>query len=194
MLLREEILDAARELFLKHGYENTSMRKIASKIEYSPTTIYIYFKDKAEILQTLCDETFGRLSHSLLEIERSDMDPVAKLRKVGLAYFDFALAHPNHYKLSFMTRFEGFQKSPEDFANSTGAKTFQCLVNCVKSCVESGAFRPIDVMAASQALWCAVHGVASLLIINGIFPFVEQQQLISTLMDTMLDGFRPRKI
>jgi AcrR family transcriptional regulator len=194
MLLREEILDAARELFLKHGYENVSMRKIASKIEYSPTTIYIYFKDKAEVLQTLCDETFARLSRSLLEIERSAIDPVDKLRKIGFAYVDFALAHPNHYQLSFMTRFEEFQKDPADFATSTGAQTFQCLVNCVKSCVESGAFRQIDVMAASQALWCAVHGVTSLLITNCGFPFIEQKQLVSTVLDTMIDGFRPRKV
>ena len=58
-LLRGEILDAARELFIKHGYENVSMRKIAEKIEYSPTTIYLYFHDKSEILHTLCEETFA---------------------------------------------------------------------------------------------------------------------------------------
>ena len=44
--LREEILEAARELFLKEGVENVSMRAIAKRIEYSPTTIYLYFKDK----------------------------------------------------------------------------------------------------------------------------------------------------
>ena len=44
--VRQEILDAARALFIEEGYEKTSMRKIAEKIEYSPTTIYLYFKDK----------------------------------------------------------------------------------------------------------------------------------------------------
>ena len=43
--LRRQILSAARELFVNEGYENVSMRKIANKIEYSPTTIYLYFKD-----------------------------------------------------------------------------------------------------------------------------------------------------
>ena len=45
-VLRQDILDAARDLFIEEGYENTSMRKIAERIEYSPTTIYYYFKDK----------------------------------------------------------------------------------------------------------------------------------------------------
>ena len=39
--LRHQILSAARELFVNEGYENVSMRKIAHKIEYSPTTIYL---------------------------------------------------------------------------------------------------------------------------------------------------------
>src|SRR5690348_3585896 len=100
MLLREEILDAARELFLKHGFENVSMRKIATKIEYSPTTIYLYFKDKSEILSTLCAETFGRLSKIMAEIERRPGDPIDKLRALGFAYIHFGLDHPSHYQLT----------------------------------------------------------------------------------------------
>ncbi len=52
--VREEILDAARTLFVKEGYEHVSIRKIAEKVEYAPGTIYLYFRDKAEIL----DRTF----------------------------------------------------------------------------------------------------------------------------------------
>ena len=55
--LRQKILAAARELFVDEGYENVSMRKVARKIEYSPTTIYLYFKNKAELLDSICDET-----------------------------------------------------------------------------------------------------------------------------------------
>ncbi|MCC6839251.1 MAG: helix-turn-helix transcriptional regulator, partial [Flavobacteriales bacterium] len=42
--LKRAILNAARELFLERGYDRTSMRMIAQRIAYSPTTIYIYFK------------------------------------------------------------------------------------------------------------------------------------------------------
>jgi len=50
---REIILDAARELFLAEGYEGVSMRKVAEKIEYSPTAIYIHFKDKDDLFRTV---------------------------------------------------------------------------------------------------------------------------------------------
>ena len=81
-------------------------------------------------------------------------------------------------------------KSPEEFAQSAGMQTFQCLVNCVQACVDSGAFRKIDILAASQAMWCAVHGVTSLLITQCGFPFIEQEHSISTVLNAMIDGYR----
>src|SRR5216684_2295069 len=79
--LRQEILDAASELFVRDGYENVSMRRIADKIEYSPTTIYIYFKDKAELLEQVCKETFGRLVQRLSKIMEQPGDPVERLKR-----------------------------------------------------------------------------------------------------------------
>ena len=43
---RTKIMDAARALFNEKGYEGVSMRQIAQKIEYTPTTIYGHFQDK----------------------------------------------------------------------------------------------------------------------------------------------------
>ena len=101
--LRQEILDAARQLFLKNGYDNVSMRLIAEKIEYSPTTIYLYFKDKAELFRSICEETFGKLERELAAINSTDSDPVDCLRKGGEAYIRFGLRYPYHYQLVFLT-------------------------------------------------------------------------------------------
>ena len=58
--VRTKILDAARELFVAHGYGGVSMRAIADKIEYSPTVVYKHFEDKeALITGTLVSELDG---------------------------------------------------------------------------------------------------------------------------------------
>ena len=70
--LRQNILDAAKRLFLKEGYHATSIRKIAKEIEFSPTTIYLYYKDKAEIAHALHIEGFkllGRQFGLLMHID-----------------------------------------------------------------------------------------------------------------------------
>lgn len=59
--MKTKILEAAKKLFLDHGFEKTSIRNIAEEIEYSPGTIYLYFKDKNELLFALHQEAFQGL-------------------------------------------------------------------------------------------------------------------------------------
>ena len=80
--IRSKILDAARELFVQEGYDAVSMRKIAEKIEYSPTAIYLHFKDKRSVLIALCDEDFLRLARELQKIGRVE-DPIERMRQSG---------------------------------------------------------------------------------------------------------------
>ncbi|PYQ72070.1 MAG: TetR family transcriptional regulator, partial [Acidobacteria bacterium] len=49
-LLRQQILDAARALLVREGYDSLSMRRVAERIDYSPTAIYLHFKDKQELV------------------------------------------------------------------------------------------------------------------------------------------------
>src|SRR5271157_5193185 len=89
--VREEILDAARALFVKEGYESVSIRKIADKIEYAPGTIYLYFHDKAEILGRICEETFSKLDRKMEAIRHDTAAPLDKLRRGLRTYIQFGL-------------------------------------------------------------------------------------------------------
>src|ERR687883_454319 len=60
--VRRAILDAARELFVREGYQNVSIRKIAERIEYSPAAIYGYFPSKDDIFFALAEEGFHLLA------------------------------------------------------------------------------------------------------------------------------------
>ena len=102
--LRQQILDAARELFVHEGYDAVSMRRIAARIEYSPTAIYLHFPDKQSILTALCDETFEKLSMRLATLFARTTDPLAQLRDGLRLYIEFGLAHPHHYTVSFLVR------------------------------------------------------------------------------------------
>ncbi|MDP6042348.1 MAG: helix-turn-helix domain-containing protein, partial [Candidatus Latescibacteria bacterium] len=51
--MRENILNATMELFVEHGIEKTTIRRIADKIEYTPGNIYAYFKNKNEIIYAI---------------------------------------------------------------------------------------------------------------------------------------------
>jgi len=189
--LRQDILDAARELFVKEGYENVSMRRVAEKIEYSPTTIYLYFEDKASLLYAICEETFAKLAKRQEAIARDSDEPIETLRQVCRAYVDFGLKYPNHYKLTFINH----PQHPEDEKRhlreeSMGMKAYGNLRSGVEACIKAKKFRETNIEAVTQLIWAGGHGVTSLLISMPDFPWVKKNELIDLMIDTLLEGLK----
>src|SRR5262245_15959385 len=100
-LLRQQILDAARELLMRNGYDQLSMRRVADRIDYSPTAIYLHFKDKQELVSSLCDESFAKLVHELETLAEEYPDPLVRLRKGMERYIELGMKNHKHYLTTF---------------------------------------------------------------------------------------------
>lgn len=187
--LRQEILDAASELFVREGYENVSMRRIAEKIEYSPTTIYLYFKDKAELLEQVCKETFARLVQKLSKITEQPGDPVERLKRGLVAYIEFGLENPHHYRATFMMPIpEELEPDKCHQPDSPGMQAFSFLTRGIGECVQAGKLKVTNVELAAQTLWAGIHGITSLLITLTTFPWVGREKVIHSTVDTLVAG------
>jgi AcrR family transcriptional regulator len=186
--LRRQILDAAREMFAHEGYEAVSMRKLAERIGYSPTAIYLHFEDKDDLFRAICDETFARLAKRL-ERQRRELagDPLGCLAAGLREYIAFGLKHPEHYAVTFLQRSRG---TPVEFAGSPGEEAFNYLRRGVADCVEAGVIRPVAVEDAAQVLWMSVHGLVSLLVAKPDFPFSPARRLIDQQVDLLIRGLR----
>lgn len=187
--MRQQILDAARALFIEEGYERVSMRKIADRIDYSPTTIYLYFKNKADLLSAISEKTLHHLLDTLEALNKDTGDPVMVLRKVAKAYVAFGLSHPQDYELTFFIR-PHHQRGLGLDKGTGGERAFLYLRPMVSECIRQKKFRPVDIETTGQALWAAMHGVTALLIAYPDFPWVEKETLINMTIDTMLDGLK----
>jgi AcrR family transcriptional regulator len=187
--LRQEILDAARDLFVHEGYENVSMRKIADKIEYSPTTIYLYFQDKADLLDCVCEETMSRLVRKQMLHDQTIADPLERLRRSLRSYIEFGLKHPNHYKVTFMM-LQPVAENANCRSREMGKRAFHHLQTTLAQCVEQHLLEVGDIQTSSQALWATIHGVTSLLITHQKFPWVDRDQLIDTVIETAIAGMQ----
>lgn len=195
--LRSKILEAAGELFVEEGIANVSLRKIADRIEYSPATIYLYFRDKSDLVGALCQEVFGPLKAELERIEASSPDPLEGLRTGLRFYIEFGVQHPHHYLLTFCTprqQAELLERSPELVeSHNTGLETFDCLRRSLRRCRDAGVLEFEDIEATSQAVWMAIHGITSLLISSHgdpHFPWMGQSLLIDTGLDMVVRGLR----
>ena len=193
--IRERILDAARELFLTEGYEGVSMRKVADRIEYSPTAIYLYFTDKDDLFRELCHTDFAALAEQLSVLARHP-DPVERIRQTGLAYIQFGFRYPNHYKLMFMTPHPPAKLDERDceVKGNPEKDAYAMLRYLVQQAIDAGVFRDeyCDAELVSQTLWAGVHGVISLQIAKSSDEWVEWEPLekrAETMTDVLLRGF-----
>src|SRR6476659_1015684 len=103
--VQRAILDAARDLFVKEGYQNVSIRKIAERIEYSPAAIYGYFPSKDDIFFALAEEGF-RLLSALVPDEpaRPDLPPIDRVREILWHIYEFSREQPEYFALMFIDR------------------------------------------------------------------------------------------
>ena len=195
--LRQKILDAARDLFVVHGYEGVTLRKIAESIEYAPGTIYSYFKDKEELIRALCLADWQAFEQSFPR-DTQPSSPLAAIRGLGIAYIRFALAHPNQYRLMFMTAkpAELHELDAETLAKR-GDPTmdgYALLRRTVQGAIDAGLLREElnDAELVAQTLWAGVHGMASLQITYSDHdPWLEWapvEQRIEIMLDSLMRG------
>jgi AcrR family transcriptional regulator len=193
-LLRQQILDAARELLVRDGYERLSMRRVAERIDYSPTAIYLHFKDKQDLVFSLCEETFAKLVRELETLPVEFPDPLVQLRKGMKRYIDFGLHHPDHYLPAFVLPpapdMSPKRRKAMTSEESNGMKALGFLRNCIALGVKTKKLRKVDPDIAARSTWAALHGLTTLLIVHKEFPWGDREQVIDTLLDSLINGLR----
>lgn len=158
--MRKLIIGAAMDMFIKDGYEKTSIRNIAEKIEYSPATIYLYYKDKDDLFYEIQREAFDHL-HAYFQQHAISADPMERLRQLLKAYIEYGIANPDLYDLMFILRSPMKAVQEDEFwENCHGA--FQFLLNTVGAAKDHLRFS--DPVQAGMILWGLGHGIIALTI------------------------------
>ena len=177
---RQRILDAAREMFVREGFEATTMRAIAQRIEYTPTAIYHHFANKHALLTELCTLDFRALAQAFQRIGRID-DPLERLARIGAAYVDFGLQHPMQYQLLFMARRPEVEKAAPP-AGDPGEDAYGFLRDTCAEAVVSGRLLPDydDPEELAQMCWGSLHGLVALHIAMGDDDFIDWRDVRRT--------------
>lgn len=191
--LHKMILDASMKLFVEEGFDKVSIRKIADLIEYSPTTVYLYFKDKNEILFHLHQEGFRLMLQYNMQLP-TIKNPLLRLHKMGENYLRFGLENPEYYDLMFLQKapMEALLCQQNDCEWKEGDMAFDALRQIIKECMDSNLIIKEDIDSVAMAIWGMVHGLVSLAIrqrfdkmvpVDKIYP--TMQQALNWLLNTM---------
>ena len=172
--MRRLILNAALQLFRERGYDGVSIRNIAEAIEYSPATIYLYYKDKSEIFFALQYEAAAVKRDYLLPVAAIE-DPWERLVEFGRRYVDFGMKHADLYDLLFITR------APMEYIENQecwklGLATHAFFQETVQACVDKRYFKSTDAETIAYTLWCHAHGLVSLFVRERMRMYPEEKR------------------
>ena len=179
---RERMCDVAEAGFARHGVHAVTMRDLAAGMGVSSMTPYRYFKDKDEILAAVRTRAFTRLADAMDEAE-------SKLRDTdwiqpGEAYFDWALANRDAYRVMFLEQPTTMQY-PDLIAAMRRAR--ETMTAGWRRLQGAGRFSG-DIEDAAHMCWTATHGVLVLELSGMLRPPIQARTIAMRTVSAIARG------
>jgi AcrR family transcriptional regulator len=156
---RSRLCAVAERRFVERGADGVSMRQLADELGCSPMTPYRYFKDKQEILAAVRTGAFNRFAAAMEAAARSRGDAHGMARAVGEAYFRFALAEPDSYRLMFDLSQPDQDRYPD--LVRAAARARGTMSAYMETLVAEGVLQG-DPILLGYVFWAGVHGIVVL--------------------------------
>jgi len=187
--LRTAVLDAARQLLVKEGYRDLSMRDVASAVGCSVSSIYLYFAGKDALVHTLMDEGFERWYKRMREIVDGDGAPREKLEAICRAYIEFGLANREFYEIMYMFHSDRMSRYPKELFRRA-RRNFDLIGELVAAYAPESVSSEDEARIAATALWATLHGVVSTIISDRLDRRIDQQRYVDGAIRFALNGVR----
>jgi AcrR family transcriptional regulator len=161
---RADILDATEAVAGEVGWDAMTMDQVARKARLSRALLYVYFKDKQDLLFGICERALATLTQRFAEAVGRHKRGLDQLTAIGRAYVAFSQEFPVYFEV--MARCELLTPEPSENTNEGAAmvRGDECrllMVEVIKAGIADGSIRP-DVgepHVVSNALWAFMHGV-----------------------------------
>lgn len=157
--LREALLGQALATIRAEGVEALTLRGVGEHLGVSRTALYRHFADKSALLQAVATDGFRRFRAALQTAWDGAGGGLAGLQAMGVAYVQFAVANPSHYRVMF-GGYLGPHGDPE--LHKEGAAAFDVLMHAIVALQQSGDLRVDDPLLMSRYVWSVTHGIALL--------------------------------
>jgi len=99
---RAEILEIAGPLFLEHGYQGTSMSRIAAAVGGSKGTLYSYFQNKEELFAAYMEARVHLRGAAVFDLLEHPADMESTLTRLGYMYLDLITEKDSLYLLRLL--------------------------------------------------------------------------------------------
>jgi AcrR family transcriptional regulator len=164
--LANDILRVTADIVEEKGPENVTLREVADRLRYTATTIYLYYKNKDELLQATVDRSFEWFAEAQ-DAAEDRQAPAEALRRRVLSYVDWGIEHPGVYRLMFQHPAEAPTDPVRIALRRRWLERDHELLQQVLAAVPEQYRPPLDVV--DNGIWGTAHGLVSLIISGRMF-------------------------
>ncbi|MEK8034115.1 TetR/AcrR family transcriptional regulator [Ideonella sp. DXS29W] len=185
--LARALVQAAMHLVEQGGPAALTLRDAARLAGVSVAAPYRHFADREALLAAVLTAGFDGLTAHTEAARQAAPDALQALRAVGLAYVDFAAAHPSVYRLMFGPECD---KAAHPDLMDAGARARGVLLLAVRNAQAAGLVGGGPPETVALAGWSICHGLASLHVdgmLAGTIP-MPIEQAARAVVDMLLAG------
>lgn len=168
---RTEIIDAAEALYKELGWDAVTMESVAKRARLSRALVYVYFKDKQDLLFGISVRAVETLRQRFEEASQRSKTGIEKITAIGRAYMAFAQEFPHFFdacaRLEMHVPEPGAPPSELELAcREIGRRVHDVVVAALRHGQEDGTIRQDlgDLQVTSRVLWGFTHGIIQIAI------------------------------
>ncbi|MCL2650543.1 MAG: TetR/AcrR family transcriptional regulator [Candidatus Azobacteroides sp.] len=184
---RDRLIEVARQLFARHGVENTTMNDISQASEKGRRTLYTYFKSKKEIYQAVTNAELDIILISLSEVTKKNLPADRKL----LEFINVRLKTVKDVVFRNGTLRADFFRDicrVENVRRNFDKKEIEFVEKILSDGVREGIFRIEDTFSTAEVLHYALKGLEVPYIRGTIADLDENEKKIKSIIDLMFFG------
>lgn len=183
--LRKRLIETAIEIISEHGLKKVSMRVLGARIGVSRSAPYRHFSDKSTLLCAIAEQGYKNLTTVMNKSNKqlSD-DTLTRLVNTGIAYVEFAVSNPVHYRIMFGNEILENKRTPELI--KAAETSFNEVLYAVTECQDERIIKSINPYIIANTLWSMTHGISTLLI-DGQIQAVNAFKGLPALLEPGID-------
>ena len=174
---RERILETAETIIQDEGIEKLSIRKITSRLDYTPGIIYHYFKNKEDILNAIIAQGYGEILSILKQNQIMSYKPSEVLGSTLRAYMEAMLKRRDIFLLLMNSKQAMIRAQVDillpDIRNQRASIDMLC--KRIEAGIQIGEFTSMNVERRAQTIWCATFGVMDRICKEGVDDSMQQE-------------------
>jgi len=178
--LRSQILDTALEIGLTEGFDSLSVRKIITKMQYSTSIIYHYFKNKQEIIDAIVESESKKLGEKIAGLLDPDKSIVENIKQVFFMITMLAVHEPEKYNLVVFHKYSN--------RNADFPVWISYISDGLKHGISEGQIQPIDTEKAAFSIWSSFIGFHFMLTLREQISDLEAEELFKVQFNIIMKG------